>query len=115
VAVAATAAADTMTDRSGVRQAGSKRPARHLVAVLTAALASFLAVLAMLSARVYNGTGAGLAPTAAVISRNGHTVLRTTASGRLIATTAPAPSTAGAAPAPLSTRSSGSARGLRDE
>ena len=104
-----------MTDRPALPQAVSKRPATHLVAVLTTALASFLAVLAMLSARVYNGTGAGLAPTAAVISGNGHTVLRTTASGRVIETTTAAPSTAGAAPAPLSTHSSGSTGGLRDE
>jgi len=89
--------------------------------VLATALACFLAVLVMLSARVYTGTGQGL-PSAAVVSAGGRTILRTTASGRVISETQ-APGGAGASSAPgvasatpPATRSSGAAPGgLGDE
>jgi hypothetical protein len=84
--------------------------------VLTTALASFLAVLAMMTARVYNGTDPGLAPTAAVVSHKGQAVLRTTASGRVISSAPASSGLMASQKAPLVTHTSGSlAGGGRDE
>lgn len=96
-----------MTDRPPVMRARRKRPLRSLLPVLMTALAGFLAVLAILSARTFTGTAGGLGQTAAVISHGGHTVLRTTASGRVIETPAPASAPAGGAPAAVSSEAGG--------
>ena len=66
-------------------RAGTKL-ARSPMAVLTSALAGFLVAFTLLSARVLTGTDPGLrgAAQAQVVSKSGHTVLRTTASGRVI-------------------------------
>lgn len=103
-----------MTDVPAKRPVRSSRLARPMT-VLSTAMASFLAVFVMLTARVYNGTDPGLQPTAAVISHGGHTVLKTTASGRVIASTSATPGAAGKAPAPLVTHTSGSIGGGNDE
>lgn len=86
-----------------------RRRAGNLPAVLSATLASFLAVLALLTARVVTGTDPSLRATAQtqVVSRNGGTVIRTTASGRQIVETAPGSGQPSTAPAALVTHTSG--------
>lgn len=83
---------------------------RSPLPVLAAALACFLVVLALLTARVLSGHDPALgaiASRAVVVSRSGHRVVRTTASGRAIAGSAvEAPSTGTG----LVTRSSVAAR-----
>ena len=83
--------------------------------VLSTSLAGFLAIFVMMTARVYNGTDPGLQPTAAVISKSGKTVLKTTASGKVIASTAGTPGAASKTPAPLVTHTSGSIGAGQDE
>ncbi len=104
-----------MTDRPTKPSGRSSRILRSPMTVLTTTLAGFLAIFVMMTARVYNGTDPGLQPTAAVISKSGKTVLKTTASGRVIASTSTAPATAGKAPAPVVTHASGSIGGGHDE
>ncbi len=88
---------------------------RGPLAVIAAALASFLVVLVLLTARVVSGHDPSLrasASTAAIVTRGGHTVLRTTASGRTVPVAAGAGVEAGAAQSvPLVTRSSGAVAG----
>ena len=80
-----------MTDPSPIAPArpSAKRPVsrRHGPwPVLSAALAMFLVVLALMSARVVVGADPGLrtATQARVLTKSGHTVLRTTPSGRVV-------------------------------
>jgi hypothetical protein len=76
--------------------------------VLSAALALFLVVFALMSARVVIGTDPGLpaGPQAHVVTtKSGKTILRTTASGRIVREALPA--TAVRSGAPLVTRASG--------
>ena len=92
------------------------RPRRRSpFAVLSAALASFLVVLALLTARVVTGTDPSLRATAQtqLVARHGHTVIRTTASGKKIVETVSGSGGASSkAPAGLVTRTSGT--GERD-
>lgn len=81
--------------------------------VISAAVAMFLVVFALMTARVVTGTDPGLQTSAQtqVLAKSGKTVLRTTASGRVVREAAPQ---AGAkAGAPLLTHASGAA-GERD-
>jgi len=91
-----------MTDRPLVMPARAKRPIGSPLPVLMSALAGFLAVLAMLSAKTLTTTAGGLGQTVAVVSHGGHTVLRTTASGRVIEAPAPASASVGVTPARVS-------------
>jgi hypothetical protein len=84
---------------------------RSPVGVLAVALATFLVVLALLTARVSSGHDPALAgSTASVVqvSRGGHSTLRTTASGRVLSGPPGATGAEGVTPAegPLVTRSS---------
>lgn len=76
--------------------------------MLSAALALFLVVFALMSARVVIGTDPGL-PTGTqarvLTTKSGKTILRTTASGRVVREAAPA--TGAQTGAPLVTRASG--------
>ena len=94
-----------MTERS---PRPARRARRSPMPVISAALASFLVVLTLLTARVVTGVDRSIAPgpQAQVVSRNGHTIVRTTASGRRIVESA-APGSATEAPLQLTTRSSG--------
>lgn len=96
-----------MTERPTPRY--STRLARSPVAAVSAALASFLVVLTLLTARVVTGTDPGLRGTAQaqVVSKGGHVIVRTTASGRVIREAVGSPSPAGAEAASVVTRSSG--------
>ncbi len=111
-----------MTDKNAYPstspQARRSATTRSPLAVATTALAIFLAVLALLTARVSTGHDPALgASTASVVqvSRGGHASVRTTASGRVIGgspgegagTAAASSSPAGA----LVTRSSGTRLG----
>lgn len=109
---------DQSTSPSPPRQRRRGSAPRSPLAVASTALAIFLAVLALLTARVSTGHDPALgANTASVVhvSHGGHTSVRTTASGRVIAgspgegagTAAASSSPAGA----LVTRSSGSRLG----
>ncbi len=92
-----------MTEPAAKRAAAARTGAAHKMlrsplSVVGATLASFLVVLALLTAKVTSGHeqaqplgGAG----SALVVKNGHKVLRTTASGRVIE---PASSVAGAQP-----------------
>ena len=104
-----------MTDRRPKTPARSSRILRSPMTVLSTSLAGFLAVFVMMTARVYNGTDPGLQPTAAVISKGGKTVLKTTASGKVIASSSGTPGAAAKKPAPLVTHTSGSIGAGRDE
>lgn len=109
-------AAVTVTERRTPGTSGASSFARSPLSVLTAALASFLLALALLTARVVNGTDPAIRPVAQaqVVSKQGHTILRTTASGRLISEPAGQTGSPGApegGPASLVTRSSGALAG----
>ncbi len=93
---------------------------RGLLAVLAGTLASFLVVLVLLTVRVVSGVDPALrvAPTAALVTHRGQTVLRTTASGRIIGSeqVAGGSEPAGSQPATVVTRTSGvPGAGERDE
>ena len=104
-----------MTDRTPPIPTRSSRILRSPLTVLSTTLAGFLAIFVMMTARVYNGTDPGLQPTAAVISKSGKTVLKTTASGKVIASSSATPGAASKKPAPLVTHTSGSVGGGHDE
>jgi hypothetical protein len=74
------------TDRVKASPRPGTRLARSPLAVLSSAVAAFLVAFTLLSARVLTGTDPGLrgAPQAQVLSRTGHTILRTTPSGHVI-------------------------------
>ncbi len=92
---------------------------RKPLPVIAAALASFVVVLVLLTARVVTGHDPALGtPSAAVVAHGGHQVLRTTASGRAIAVgTQGTSGAAGAQLAGIVTRTSGApgSGGLDDE
>jgi hypothetical protein len=97
------------------RQGRPGAATRSPLAVASAALAIFLAVLALLTARVSTGHDPALgASTASVVhvSRGGHATVRTTASGRVIGGSSGEGAGAGVASSSpagaLVTRSSGS-------
>jgi len=99
--------------RSRIAQQGVLRSP---LTVLTAALASFLVVFVLLTARVVSGHDPALRASAsrsALVSRGGHTILRTTASGRVLgpASSATGALAAGTQPVTVVTRTSG---GLAD-
>ena len=101
-----------MTERTATT---SRLRRRSPFAVLSAALASFLVVLALLTARVVTGTDPSLRATAQtqLVTRHGHTVIRTTASGKKIVETVSGNGGASTkAPTGLATRTSGT--GERD-
>jgi len=104
-----------MTDRPSRTPGRSSRILRSPMTVLTTTLAGFMAIFVMMTARVYNGTDPGLQPTAAVISHSGKTVLKTTASGKVIASASATPGAASKKRAPLVTHTSGSIGGGHDE
>jgi hypothetical protein len=106
-----------MTERPPRRTSGATRVARSPLAALSATLAGFLVVLALLTARVVKGTDPGLRGTsqAQVISGHGRTIVRTTASGRVIReTTGAAPEASGREAAALTTRTSGGSGAIDD-
>jgi len=77
---------------------------------VSATLASFLVVLALLTARVVTGTDPSLRPAAQtqqLVAHNGKTVIRTTASGRRIVESVPAGGKAATTPVGLVSRTSG--------
>lgn len=85
---------------------------RNPMSVIAPALACFLVVLALLSARVMSGREQALSPSSpgvALVSRGGHTILRTTASGRVLGPQAGVPAAQAGATrlATLVTRTSG--------
>jgi len=100
--------------RSRIAQQGVLRSP---LTVLTAALASFLVVFVLLTARVVSGHDPALRASAsrsALVSRGGHTILRTTASGRVLGPASSATGgaqAAGTQPVTVVTRTSG---GLAD-
>lgn len=91
------------------RTRAPRRRAGSPLAVVSAALASFLVVLALLTARVVSGTDPSLRPAAQtqLVAHNGKTVIRTTASGRRIVESVPAGGKAATTPAGLVSRTSG--------
>lgn len=118
------AAAAPNAARGGVSAHPARTPRsrwRGLLAVLAGTLASFLVVLVLLTVRVVSGVDPALravAPTAALVTHRGQTVLRTTASGRIIASeqVAGGSELAGSRPATVVTRTSGvPGAGERDE
>jgi len=110
-----------MTDRRVQPPSRATTLLRNPLSVISAAAASFLVVLALLTGRVMTGQDPALlsasASSPALISKGGHTVLRTTASGKVIggATPASGVQAGGAQPAAFVTRTSGAAGGGRDE
>jgi len=105
-----------------VGYAAVHRLLRSPLSVIAAASASFLVVLALLTARVVSGGDPALrvsASSAVFVSHRGKTVLRTTASGRAIgiAKQGAGLESGGTQPATVVTRASGSfaAGGERDE
>lgn len=114
----ATAAGVTMTDARPRRGLGVRDALRRALPVISAALACFLAVLAVLTARVTSGQDPTLRATAstALVSRGGRTVVRTTASGRVPSQMSSASAAQpGVAPTPLVTRTSGGPAGEADD
>ncbi|HEY5389097.1 MAG TPA: hypothetical protein VIJ83_00975 [Solirubrobacteraceae bacterium] len=102
------------------RTGAAHRMLRNPLTVIGATLASFLVVLALLTAKVTSGHEQALpvgSSSSALVVKNGHKVLRTTASGRVIEPAssvagAQAGSTqAGAQPAALVTHASGAVGG----
>ncbi len=103
-----------MTERRADRQAGVPAPRqaggsrlssllRDPLPVIAATAASFLVVLALLTARVVRGSDPALrasASSAVLASHRGHAVLRTTASGRVIGAAAQGTGAEGGAHAP---------------
>lgn len=99
-----------MTERRSTPLSTASRLARSPLTAVSAALAIFLVTFTLLTARVVTGTDPGLrgAVSAQVVSKHGRTILRTTASGRVIRETAPQGSNASHAQAAgLVTRTSG--------
>ncbi|HST34646.1 MAG TPA: hypothetical protein VLJ80_14125 [Solirubrobacteraceae bacterium] len=109
------------TKKAGAARTGAAhRMLRSPLSVVGATLASFLVVLALLTAKVTSGHeqalpagGAG----SALVVKNGHKVLRTTASGRVlepasnVAGVQASNTQAGAQPAALVTHTSGAVNG----
>lgn len=108
------------TKRAGAARTGAAhKMLRSPLTVIGATLASFLVVLALLTAKVTGGNehalpvgGAG----SALVVKNGHKVLRTTASGRVIEPASGVAVTSGSAqsgaqPAALVTHTSGAVGG----
>ncbi len=110
-----------MTERGRDRRAGGGSSLlRRPLPVIASALASFLVVLTLLTARVVTGSDPALHPgtsSAVVVSRHGHTVLRTTASGKVISvgTQGAGAQGVGAQPAPVVTRTSGGFAGAGEQ
>jgi hypothetical protein len=110
-----------MTEARSSRRTAERSLLRNPLSVVAAAMASFLVVLVLMTARVVSGHDPALlasGPNTALVSRVGNTVLRTTASGRVIgpATAGAGTETSGAQPATLITRTSGGAgAGAQDE
>jgi hypothetical protein len=80
-----------MTERRATSGARTSTFLRNPFAVISTAFASFLIVMVLLTARVMSGADPALrasAPNAVVVSHGGHKVLRTTASGRVIGSSA---------------------------
>ena len=100
-----------MTERRPAALSTASRLARSPFTAVSGALAIFLVTFALLTARVVSGTDPGLrvAASAQVVSRHGHTILRTTPSGRVIRETAPGSNAPGAETATLLTHASGGA------
>jgi hypothetical protein len=111
-----------MTEPRADRYAAVYRVLRNPLSAVAAATASFLVVLALLTARVVSGVDPALrasASSAVLVSHRGQTILRTTASGRTIgvARQGAGVESSGAQPATVVTRASGgfAAGGERDE
>ncbi len=111
-----------MTERRPDRYVAKSSLLRNPLSVIAPAAASFLAVLALLTARVVSGTDPSLHASAAssvVVSHRGHTVVRTTASGRVIGVAKQGAGVEGGGvqPATVVTRTSGgfAGGGERDE
>lgn len=98
-----------MTERHPAPLSPASRLARSRVTAVSAALAMFLVTFTLLTARVVTGTDPGLrgAVSAQVVSKHGRTIIRTTASGRVIREPAPGPNASHAETASLVTRASG--------
>jgi hypothetical protein len=98
-----------MTERRPAPLSRASRLARSPLTAVSAALALFFVTFTLLTARVVTGTDPGLraAASAQVVSGHGRTILRTTASGRVIRETAPGSNAPGAVTASLLTHASG--------
>jgi|GEM_PF-6779596 len=101
-----------MTERGSRRNARTSAFLRNPFAVISTALASFLVVMVLLTARVVTGADPALhanTPSAVVVSHNGRKVLRTTASGRVTVVSTGPGKEIGGSPAShgIVTRSSG--------
>jgi hypothetical protein len=109
------------TRRAGAANPGAAhRMLRNPLTVIGATLASFLVVLGLLTARATSGREQALplgGGGSALVVKNGHKVLRTTASGRTlgpatsVAGAQPGSAQAGAQPAALVTHTSGAVDG----
>jgi len=78
-----------MTECGGASRTRTSTFLRNPFAAISTALASFLIVMVLLTARVVSGTDPALRASqssAVVVSHSGRKVLRTTASGRVIGT-----------------------------
>jgi hypothetical protein len=113
-----------MTELATKRAAPARTGAAHKMlrsplTVVGATLASFLVVLALLTAKVTNGHEQSLpvgSAGSALVAKNGHKVLRTTASGRVLepassVAVTPGSAQSGAQPAALVTHTSGAVGG----
>ncbi len=113
-----------MTEPGAVPRVARRSGASHLLGVITATLASFLVVLALLTARVVSGHDPSLGSSTSasmLVSPVNRSVVRTTASGRVLgpagSATRGATAAGGAQPVTVSTRTSGGVAGggERDE
>lgn len=110
-----------MTERRSQSNSAIANVLRNPFAVATAALASFLVVLVLMTARLMSGHDPALhasTPAAALVARGGTATLRTTPSGRVIGPAAgeTAAQTGNTQLAALVTRASGGAgAGARDD
>lgn len=109
------------TKKGGAAPTGAAhRMLRSPLSVIGATLASFLVVLALLTAKMTSGHEQALpvgSARSALVVKNGHKALRTTASGRVlepassVAVAQPGSAQSGAQPAALVTHTSGAVGG----
>lgn len=116
----AAGAAPPTRERAATRRAAKPRRLwRSLLAVLAGALACFLTILVLLTVRVTGGVNPAahaVAPVAGLVTHRGQSVLRTTASGRVIGVEGgEGAAPAGSASAKLATRTSGGAGSERSD
>jgi hypothetical protein len=116
----AAGAGPPIRERTAPRRAPKpRRRWRSLLAVLAGALACFLAILVLLTVRLTGGVNPAthaVAPVAGLVTHRGQSVLRTTASGRVIGVEGgEGAASAGSVPARLATRASGASGSERSD